>query len=127
MTETLTLPTRTETVEFDRDVLSALCDEHGAGIESFLTGCLLQIGQAMERAMLSLRLGDTDALDATCVDLGRLADLIGMRTVATAARAVRAAIAAGDATALAACGTRLVRLGHPSAVESWTVRTGISA
>jgi len=127
MTELLTLPTRTETVEFDHDVLSALCDMYGSEVETFLTECLLQIGRRVDRVALLLRQGDTAALDRTCADLDHLADTIGMRTVCAAARAVRAAIADGDATAMAACGTRLLRLGHPSAFECWTVRTGASA
>lgn len=122
MTQTLTFPARNETVEFDHGVLSALCEAHGAGVEAVLTARLTAVGEAMDLAATQLRGGELRGLDRTCADLHGLASGIGMRTIATAAAAVRAAIAQGDEAALAACGARMIRLGHPAGVDSWTVR-----
>ncbi|PWJ16500.1 hypothetical protein [Jannaschia seohaensis] len=127
MTETLTLPAKTEAVEFDHDVLADLCSLHGAEIETFLTEYLLHIGRLIDRTARLLRQGDVARLERTCLDLAELSRTIGMRTVTQAAHAVRDAIAAEDPAALAACGARLVRLGHPAAIETWTVRTATTA
>ena len=127
MTTTLPFSARTETVEFDRAVLSALCRKHGVRAESVLTERLAALARALDRAEAALAACETGALDGRCAVIARDAERIGMTTLVRAAEAVRGAIAAGDGTAVAACAARMLRLGRPDAAGSWTVRRGTVA
>jgi hypothetical protein len=122
MIQTLSLPARDETVEFDRDVLSELCRLHGTGTEAVLTARLTELGRLLDLAEYQLAQGGGRPLARTCEALMRLADEIGMRTMTRAAGSVRATLERGDVAAMAACGARMLRLGRPASMGRWTVR-----
>ncbi|GIT92618.1 hypothetical protein JANAI62_31450 [Jannaschia pagri] len=125
MTDTLTSLSsnraKAEPIEFDHDVLVALCQRHGHQTEEFLAITLSQVEQLLALAKLQFNAEQISGLSRTAQDLQHVARMIGMRTLETTARAVEACAAQNDRPALAACTQRLLRLGHPESIDQWTV------
>ncbi|MGB3409306.1 MAG: hypothetical protein WBA67_17620 [Jannaschia sp.] len=111
-----------EIIEFDHDVLADLCARHGTRTEAVIAAALGQVEDLLVLAGLQVDSGEYPGLGRTCRDLLRLADHIGMRTLGHAVEAVQDCLVTRNDAALAACASRMLRLGHPETIAQWTVR-----
>ena len=106
-----------EEVEFDPDILEALCEAHGHFAEEVIAGALFRIEERLLLASWQAENGEHGGLRRTGEELRRLGREIGMRTLVRSAEAVldrldRGGDGAAD-PALQACIARLRRLGRP--------------
>ncbi|MGB3556245.1 MAG: hypothetical protein WBA25_16575 [Jannaschia sp.] len=127
MTETLTFPRSDEAVEFDHDVLSALCRRHGVAAEAHIAARLSEIEQLLGLARLQLSERHVSGLTRTADDLAALGREIGMRTLERIAGSVLDCLRTGNEAALVACTQRMLRLGRPDTLDHWIVRRGTVA
>lgn len=122
MIHTLTEKKAVEPIEFDHDVLAALCDTYGAAAETLIAGTLGDIEDLLVLAQTQLDCGQHPGLARTCRDLRELGGTIGMRTLQKVAGAVLDCIERDDRVALVPCARRMTRLGRADTVAQWTVR-----
>ena len=119
---TLITLTHSEVVEFDHDVLADLCQRHGTAAEAHIALILSEVEDLLALASVQVDAGQHAGLSRSCTDLVWLARMIGMRTMVDAVTAVQDCLSRGDAAALPACASRMLRLGRPEAIDHWTVR-----
>ena len=109
-----------EPARFNPDRLERLCAEIGElRAEDEVARALEEISARLQEIEALDPLGDAEALASGLRALITASDHIGMATLARVGRNVQACLARGDAVALAATHSRLVRVGERSIHAIW--------
>jgi len=112
-----------ETVRLDTDRLGLLYEELGeAGAENAVCRALEDLATRLAHVDRSWKARDFEESYRGARSVAAIAEQIGMATLARVARDVGVAIDAGDAVALAAVMTRLLRIGDCSLNELWELQ-----
>ena len=112
-----------EGVRLDPDPLVALYSELGeSGAERVICRAMEELASRLSEMMRHADEGQTEPLIRSARLLGKVADQIGMATLARVATDVVRTTEAGDLTSQAATLARLVRIGDRSLTAVWDLR-----
>lgn len=111
-----------ERVRFDPDRLEALCQELGEeGAERVIAQGFEQIDLRVAQIKALWSVQDMGEIAHCCTGLIRVAERIGMQTLAQVGTDVRACAIAGDLVPMSATIARLGRIGDQSVHAIWTL------
>ena len=114
-----------EHIEFDPNPVRRLYADLGhEDAEEQICDALENIARLLDRLQRAIGKDQFELTSALAMDLGSLADGIGLRSVAKVSSALRTAAICGEARSLTSIFARLKRVAEPSMVEVWSGHGG---